>query len=137
MKHKNALLNGCLLAAGLTLLPFAAAHATGLGNHFLAENSFTQSVKDGYQDIKKEVKETVGELTGNDKADAQEYRERRDKDMEKYRKDVRDARKGYAKKREEAQRDYLKHHKQLPFQEDVQKDLDSVHKPMDAPKPAK
>ena len=51
MKHNNALLHGCLLAAGLTLLPFAA-HATGLSNHFLAENSFTQSVKDGYQDIK-------------------------------------------------------------------------------------
>lgn len=43
MKHNNALLHGCLLAAGLTLLPFAA-HATGLSNHFLAENSFTQSV---------------------------------------------------------------------------------------------
>ena len=57
MKRNNALLHGCLLAAGLTLLPFAA-HATGLSNHFLAENSFTQSVKDGYQDIKKEVKET-------------------------------------------------------------------------------
>ena len=55
MKHNNALLHGCLLAAGLTLLPFAA-HATGLSNHFLAENSFTQSVKDGYQDIKKEVR---------------------------------------------------------------------------------
>ena len=65
MKHNNALLHGCLLAAGLTLLPFAA-HATGLSNHFLAENSFTQSVKDGYQDIKKEVKETVDELTGDD-----------------------------------------------------------------------
>ena len=45
MKRNNALLHGCLLAAGLTLLPFAA-HATGLSNHFLAENSFTQSVKD-------------------------------------------------------------------------------------------
>lgn len=115
MKHNNALLHGCLLAAGLTLLPFAA-HATGLSNHFLAENSFTQSVKDGYQDIKKEVKETVDELTGDDKTDTQKFQERRDKDLKKYQKEVRDAQKDYAKKREKAQREYLKHHKQLPFQ---------------------
>ena len=125
MKHNNALLHGCLLAAGLTLLPFAA-HATGLSNHFLAENSFTQSVKDGYQDIKKEVKETVDELTGDDKTDTQKFQERRDKDLKKYQKEVRDAQKDYAKKREKAQREYLKHHKQLPFQEDLQKDLESA-----------
>ena len=115
MKHNNALLHGCLLAAGLTLLPFAA-HATGLSNHFLAENSFTQSVKDGYQDIKKEVKETVDELTGDDKTDTQKFQERRDN----------------AKKREKAQREYLKHHKQLPFQEDLQKDLESAPAPTTA-----
>ena len=120
MKHNNALLHGCLLAAGLTLLPFAA-HATGLSNHFLAENSFTQSVKDGYQDIKKEVKETVDELTGDDKTDTQ-----------KFQKEVRDAQKDYAKKREKAQREYLKHHKQLPFQEDLQKDLESAPAPTTA-----
>jgi Skp family chaperone for outer membrane proteins len=127
MKHNNALLHGCLLAAGLTLLPFAA-HATGLSNHFLAENSFTQSVKDGYQDIKKEVKETVDELTGDDKTDTQKFQERRDKDL----KEVRDAQKDYAKKREKAQREYLKHHKQLPFQEDLQKDLESAPAPTTA-----
>ena len=128
MKHNNALLHGCLLAAGLTLLPFAA-HATGLSNHFLAENSFTQSVKDGYQDIKKEVKETVDELTGDDKTDTQKFQERRDKDLKKYQKEVRDAQKDYAKKREKAQREYLKHHKQLPFQEDLQKDLEVTPMP--------
>ena len=131
MKHNNALLHGCLLAAGLTLLPFAA-HATGLSNHFLAENSFTQSVKDGYQDIKKEVKETVDELTGDDKTDTQKFQERRDKDLKKYQKEVRDAQKDYAKKREKAQREYLKHHKQLPFQEDLQKDLESAPAPTTA-----
>ena len=114
MKRNNALLHGCLLAAGLTLLPFAA-HATGLSSHFLAENSFTQSVKDGYRDIKKEVKETVDELTGDDKTDAQKFQERRDKDLKKYYKEVRDAQKDYVKEREKAQREYLKHHKQLPF----------------------
>ena len=128
MKHNNALLHGCLLAAGLTLLPFAA-HATGLSNHFLAENSFTQSVKDGYQDIKKEVKETVDELTGDDKTDTQKFQERRDKDLKKYQKEVRDAQKDYAKKREKAQREYLKHHKQLPFQEDLQKDSKAPPRP--------
>lgn len=131
MKHNNVLLHGCLLAAGLTLLPFAA-HATGLSNHFLAENSFTQSVKDGYQDIKKEVKETVDELTGDDKTDTQKFQERRDKDLKKYQKEVRDAQKDYAKKREKAQREYLKHHKQLPFQEDLQKDLESAPAPTTA-----
>ena len=134
MKHNNALLHGCLLAAGLTLLPFAA-HATGLSNHFLAENSFTQSVKDGYQDIKKEVKETVDELTGDDKTDTQKFQERRDKDLKKYQKEVRDAQKDYAKKREKAQREYLKHHKQLPFQEDLQKDLESAPAPTTAKYP--
>lgn len=133
MKRNNSLLNGCLLAAGLTLLPFAAAHATSLSNHFLAENTFTQSVKDGYQDIKKEVKETVDELTGDDKTDTQKYQERRDKDLKKYQKEVRDAQKDYAKKREQAQREYLKHHKQLPFQEDLQKDLESAHTPPATP----
>ena len=128
MKRNNALLHGCLLAAGLTLLPFAA-HATGLSNHFLAENSFTQSVKDGYQDIKKEVKETVDELTGDDKTDTQKFQERRDKDLKKYYKEVRDAQKDYVKEREKAQRQYLKHHKQLPFKEDLQKDLESAPAP--------
>ena len=113
MKHNNALLHGCLLAAGLTLLPFAA-HATGLSNHFL------------------EVKETVDELTGDDKTDTQKFQERRDKDLKKYQKEVRDAQKDYAKKREKAQREYLKHHKQLPFQEDLQKDLESAPAPTTA-----
>ena len=106
MKHNNALLHGCLLAAGLTLLPFAA-HATGLSTHFLAENSFT----------------------GDDKTDAQKFQERRDKDLKKYYKEVRDAQKDYVKEREKAQRQYLKHHKQLPFKEDLQKDLESAPAP--------
>ena len=117
----------CLLA-GLTLLPFAA-HATSLSNHFLAENSFTQSVKDGYQDIKKEVKETSTSLPATTRPDTQKFQERRDKDLKKYQKEVRDAQKDYAKKREKAQREYLKHHKQLPSWEDLQKDLESAPRP--------
>ena len=93
------------------------------------KNSVTQSVKDGYQDIKKEVKETVDELTGDDKTDAQKFQERRDKDLKKYYKEVRDAQKDYVKEREKAQRQYLKHHKQLPFKEDLQKDLESAPAP--------
>ena len=80
----NALLHGCLLAAGLTLLPFAA-HAARLSSHFLAENSFTQSVKDGYRDIKKEVKgEPLDELTGDDKTDAQKFQETPGQGLKKY-----------------------------------------------------
>lgn len=123
MKHSYTALGGCLLAAGLLLVPAASAHASGLTNRFLAESSFTQSVKDGYQDIKKDVKETVNEITGDNKSDAQKFRERRDKDLHTYQKDVRDARKEYMKKREKAQQDYLKHHKELPLKEDLNKDL--------------
>ena len=61
------------------------------------------------------MKETVDELTGDDKTDTQKFQERRDKDLKKYQKEVRDAQKDYAKKREKAQREYLKHHKQLPL----------------------
>ena len=75
------------------------------------------------------MKETVDELTGDDKTDTQKFQERRDKDLKKYQKEVRDAQKDYAKKREKAQREYLKHHKQLPFQEDLQKDLESAPAP--------
>ena len=124
MKHSHTALGGCLLAAGLLLVPVASAHASGLTNRFRAESSFTQSVKDGYQDIKKDVKETVDEITGDNKSDVQKFRERRDKELHTYQKDVRDARKDYVKKREKAQQDYLKHHKELPLKEDLNKDLD-------------
>ena len=58
--------------------------------------------------------------------------ERRDKDLKKYYKEVRDAQKDYVKEREKAQREYLKHHKQLPFKEDLQKDLESAPAPATA-----
>ena len=131
MKHNNALLHG-LPPRRRSDAPSVRRPRHRLSNHFLAENSFTQSVKDGYQDIKKEVKETVDELTGDDKTDTQKFQERRDKDLKKYQKEVRDAQKDYAKKREKAQREYLKHHKQLPFQEDLQKDLESAPAPTTA-----
>ena len=66
----------------------------------------------------------MDEITGDNKSDVQKFRERRDKDLHTYQKDVRDARKDYVKKREKAQQDYLKHHKELPLKEDLNKDLD-------------
>ena len=124
MKHSHIALGGCLLAAGLLLA--ASAHASGPENRFLAESSFTQSVKDGYQDLKKDVKSTVNELTGDDKTAAQKFREQRDEDLRTYHEDVQDARKDYVKNRESAQKDYLEHHKELPLNEDLNKDLDAI-----------
>lgn len=102
MKHNNALLHGCLLARR------SDAPSVRRPRHRpeqpFSRGKLVHPVRQGrLQDIKKEVKETVDELTGDDKTDTQKFQERRDKDLKKYQKEVRDAQKDYAKKREKAQ----------------------------------
>ena len=128
MKHISSLY-GWFAAASLMLIP-VQAQASGISNHFLAESSFTQSVtqsvKEGYQDIKTGVTETFEELTGDSKSDTQKFRERREKDLKRYRKEIRDAQQDYLHKREKAQREYLKRYGHLPLQEDLHKDLETT-----------
>lgn len=114
MKRHASLLAGGLLTAGLAMV---APHA-------LAANEFTETVKEGYHDLKQNVKGMVNDITGDDRKDAQKYMEQRKEDMKDYREKVLEARKDYMQSRQEAQADYLKNHKQLPIQEDLNKDMD-------------
>ena len=106
-----ALCGGLVMACSLALSPA------------YAETSFTQAVKEGYQDIKDSVKENLGAYTGNDKQDALNYAEHRKADLKKYHDAVRGARDDYRKARHSEQEAYLKYHKELPEKEDIQADL--------------
>lgn len=121
MKRVLTLCSGLLLA-GLVVLP--SAHATSADTGLVADNSFTQSVKDGYEDLKDSVKETFGGYTGNARDDARNYIERRQDDLKKYHDTVREARKDYMEARQNDREAYLKHHKELPEKEDIQADMD-------------
>lgn len=127
MKINNPLLTSCVFLAGLGMLPLSQAHAASaqyVDQHFLAENSFTESVKEGYQDLKANVKGAVNDMTGDERTDAQKFRAQREEDLKDYRKDVQDAREDYMEKRQDAQKTYLKNHSQLPVTEDFRKDMD-------------
>ncbi len=65
MKYNEMMIKSCVLLAGLAFLPLSAAHASPTGQ-FVADSSFTESVKHGYQDLKRDMKETVDELAGDD-----------------------------------------------------------------------
>ena len=58
MKYNEMMIKSCVLLAGLAFLPLSAAHASPTGQ-FVADSSFTESVKHGYQDLKRDKKETV------------------------------------------------------------------------------
>lgn len=121
MKRVLTLCSGLLLA-GFVVLP--SAHAASADARLVADNSFTQSVKDGYEDLKDSVKETFGGYTGNTRDDARNYIERRQDDLKKYHDTVREARKDYMEARQNDREAYLKHHKELPEKEDIQADMD-------------
>ena len=114
MKMYKTLLAGGLILAGLGVTVPQA----------LATEDVTDSVKQGYQELKHNVKGMVNDLTGNDKTDAQKYMDQRKEDMKEYRDKVMEARKEYMQNRQEAQADYLKDHKQLPMKEDMKKDME-------------
>ena len=91
MKNTVLTLCGGLLLAGFVVLP--AAHAASDEARLVADNSFTQSVKEGYEDLKDSVKETFGGYTGNDREDARNYMEHRQAAVKKYHDTGREARK--------------------------------------------
>jgi hypothetical protein len=122
MKNTVLTLCGGLLLAGFVVLP--AAHAASAEARLVADNSFTESVKEGYEDLKDSVKETFGGYTGDDREDARNYMERRQDDLKKYHDTVREARKDYIESRQNDREAYLKHHKELPQKEDINADLD-------------
>ena len=124
MKYNEMMIKSCVLLAGLAFLPLSAAHAAPTGR-LVADSSFTESVKHGYQDLKRDVKETVDELAGNDANDRKSFEDRRMDDLKTYHKEVQEARQDYINKRQQAQKDYLKHHRQLPITENIKADLDA------------
>ena len=122
MKLGAVVFCGSLLATGLIVLP--AVHAGSGDTRLMAENAFTRSVKDGYQDLKNDVKEVFGGYTGKQAEDARNFTERRQQDLRKYHDAVRKAQKVYVQSREEDQKAYLKYHKVLPQKEDIKADMD-------------
>ena len=122
MKNTVLTLCGGLLLAGFVVLP--AAHAASAEARLVADNSFTQSVKEGYEDLKDSVNETFGGYTGNDRAHARNYMERRQADLKKYHDTVREASKDFMEARQSDREAYLKHHKELPQPEDIKADMD-------------
>lgn len=124
MKYNHMMIKSCMILAGLAFLPLSVAHAAP-AERLTADSSFTESVKHGYQDLKRDVKETVDELAGNDANDRRSFEERRMNDLQTYHKQVREARQEYVNKRQHAQKEYLQHHRQLPVTENIKADLDA------------
>lgn len=140
MKGNKTLMAGCLALAGFVMIPMAQAGATPApqGKAFtIAENTFSQSVKETYRDAKQDLKQAVNNITDNGRTDDQQYREEHREDLKDYQKAVQDARKDYRDevqkarkdymdKRDDARKAYLKDHRQLPEKEDIEQDLNSV-----------
>lgn len=127
MKLVSPVTFGGLALAGvlcLPALPTLAAPAQ-CGNGYLAENTFTQSVKETYKDAKNDLKKVVNNITEDGKSDEERYREERAKHVKEYHEKVREARHDYREKRTDAQKSYLKDHNQLPVKEDIEKDLNT------------
>jgi uncharacterized protein YukE len=93
------------------------------GRHLVAENSFTDSVVQGYQDIRSRVTETFGGYAGDPTRDAQNFQKQLQKDREDLRKAVQDARNEYRHSRQEEQESYRKYHQELPTEEDIEADI--------------
>lgn len=125
MKLVSPVTFGGLALAGVLFLPASPSLAapTQSGNGYLAENTFTQSVKETYKDAKNDLKKVVNNITADGKSDEERYREERAKHVKEYREKVREARQEYKEKRTDAQKAYLKDHNQLPAREDFEKDL--------------
>lgn len=128
MKRVSPATFGCLALAGVLFLPASSALAASeqSGGGYLAENTFTQSVKETYNDAKNDLKKVVNNITADGKSDEERYREEREKHAKEYQEKVREARQEYREKRTDAQKAYLKDHNQLPVKEDVENDLNTI-----------
>lgn len=128
MKFSSPLAFGGLALAGMLFLPASASLSAPAQSDsgVLAENTFTQSVKETYRDAKNDLKKVVNNITEDGKSDEQKYREEREKHVKEYQEKVRDARQDYTEKRMDAQKAYLKDHGQLPAREDIEKDLNAA-----------
>lgn len=128
MKRVSPATFGGLALAGVLLLPASSVLAAQdqSGSGYLAENTFTQSVKETYNDAKNDLKKVVNNITADGKSDEERYREEREKHVKEYQDKVREARQEYREKRTDAQKAYLKDHNQLPAKEDVENDLNTI-----------
>ncbi len=116
LKFPVILLCGALLTGAL---PFVSHAETASST----DKTFSQSVKEGYQDLKNTVTETFGGYTGNTQKDNQAYMDNYKNDLKDYHKAVQDARDDYRKARLGEQKSYLEHHKALPMQENIDSDM--------------
>ncbi len=126
MKRSKTFLTGCMALAGFALLPFTQAEASPAEfGRLLADNTFTESVKDTYKDAKNDLKDMVDRISGDESSDVQKYRNERAEDLKNYHHKLLEARQEYVESRMEAQKDYLADHKHLPDKEDIQADLNA------------
>ncbi len=120
-RMKKSLMCGTLcLSLVLPALTVGTALADPDGMH--AEKSFSQTVKDGYHNLKNSM---FSSYSGNDSEDSKTYMENYRKDLDNYHDALREARDDYRKARLDEQRSYLEHHSTLPMNEDIDSDISS------------
>ncbi|AGC49538.1 hypothetical protein K9U34_02215 [Lawsonia intracellularis] len=124
MKVHAVIIRSGILSINLFTIPLAVAH--NFSDQFVVETSITQSIKDGYTNLKSNVEETMSSLTDEKNTDAEKYLEQHDKDLKAYQNEIKKADQNYMKARKEAQRNYMKNHSQLPMEEDIEKDMEHI-----------
>ncbi len=124
MKVHVVIVGSGILFINLFTIPLAVAH--NLSDQFIVETSITQSIKDGYTNLKSNVEETMSSFTDEKNTDAEKYVEQHDKDRKTYQDEIKKVDQNYMKARKEAQRNYMKNHSQLPIEEDIEKDMERI-----------
>lgn len=124
MKVHVVIVGSGILFINLFTIPLAISH--NLSEQFVVETSITKSIKDGYTNLKSNVKETMSSLTNEKNTDAEKYIEQYDEDRKAYQDKIKKVDQNYMKTRKEAQRNYMKKHSQLPMEEDIKKDMEHI-----------
>ena len=102
MKVHAVIIRSGILSINLFTIPLAVAH--NFSDQFVVETSITQSIKDGYTNLKSNVEETMSSLTDEKNTDAEKYLEQHDKDLKAYQNEIKKADQNYMKARKEAQK---------------------------------
>lgn len=82
MKVYAVLIESAILLINLFTIHLAIAH--NLSDQFVVETSITESIKNGYTNLKNNIKETISSLTDEKNTDAEKYVEQDDKDSKTY-----------------------------------------------------
>lgn len=124
MKSYVVIIGSGILFIKLFTIPIAIAH--NLSDQFIVETSITKSIKDGYTNLKSNVKETMSSLTDEKNPDTEKYIEQYNEDRKEYQDKIKKIDQSYMKTRKEAQRNYMKKHSQIPIEEDIKKDIERI-----------